>query len=249
MICPNCNEPIQEGDKFCGNCGTEILQPNVCPECGMVLNEGMRFCPNCGYEVLVQNESQDASDEIITEIQEQEPQITESPETNSKSVLYQEDSAPRPFISKPILIGITTVVLIGAFCLFSSTSDNSAETYSSNYEEMQNEGTSHSETQEERELLAALQKSNQAKEEFEKTLPQVEYIMNQYGYTQMGYFAACQNCPNIMRDFENKGNAYIRSLDAVVTAHQRCGQDDMANVFREKRMMVSRAFNRIKGMM
>lgn len=56
MFCKNCGNNVNEGSKFCRECGTEIISEpkipknNTCPKCGNWLNEGAMFCNNCGYQ-------------------------------------------------------------------------------------------------------------------------------------------------------------------------------------------------------
>lgn len=45
---------MQDGAKFCKNCGSEMTQEtqeNLCPECGAEIQENARFCRNCGAEI------------------------------------------------------------------------------------------------------------------------------------------------------------------------------------------------------
>lgn len=45
---------MQDGAKFCKNCGSEMTQEtpkNICPECGAEIQENARFCRNCGAEI------------------------------------------------------------------------------------------------------------------------------------------------------------------------------------------------------
>ena len=52
IICPNCNAVNPDGMKFCGNCGSELVQPAaVCANCGAALLPGMKFCGECGTPV------------------------------------------------------------------------------------------------------------------------------------------------------------------------------------------------------
>ncbi|MCR5177158.1 MAG: zinc ribbon domain-containing protein [Anaerovibrio sp.] len=54
--CPNCNHPISEGQKFCMNCGTKLIeerQPkhNFCKNCGAKLIDEAQYCQNCGTKI------------------------------------------------------------------------------------------------------------------------------------------------------------------------------------------------------
>ena len=49
--CPNCNSKIYEIDKFCGDCGFDLLNKindNICKKCNMELSENDKFCSQCG---------------------------------------------------------------------------------------------------------------------------------------------------------------------------------------------------------
>lgn len=60
--CPVCGGEIEEGNRFCPNCGSEMLnkennssqeggRKRYCPQCGMALSEGALFCYNCGLKL------------------------------------------------------------------------------------------------------------------------------------------------------------------------------------------------------
>lgn len=60
VICQNCGDEMDDGAKFCRNCGSEIIpeeeisvesSKKVCPSCGIEVDEGMKFCKNCGAEI------------------------------------------------------------------------------------------------------------------------------------------------------------------------------------------------------
>jgi DNA-directed RNA polymerase subunit RPC12/RpoP len=57
--CPNCSSAIDQNDKFCSECGTD-LHAIVCPECGSSMEDSPNFCPECGYEL--QNSSEDTDE-------------------------------------------------------------------------------------------------------------------------------------------------------------------------------------------
>lgn len=57
MNCKKCGSQVNEGAKFCRECGSEIvfeteaLEGNTCPECGNLLEENAMFCNNCGHKL------------------------------------------------------------------------------------------------------------------------------------------------------------------------------------------------------
>lgn len=55
MSCPNCHANINEGAKFCPECGTkiEVVKPKAkfCSECGAKVVDGMKFCSECGNKL------------------------------------------------------------------------------------------------------------------------------------------------------------------------------------------------------
>jgi class 3 adenylate cyclase len=44
--CGRCGAPLEEGDRFCGDCGAPV---GGCPSCGTPLTPGKRFCRVCGW--------------------------------------------------------------------------------------------------------------------------------------------------------------------------------------------------------
>ncbi len=48
--CPNCDDPITPGVKFCSNCGSQLAAS--CPQCGSSTVPGDRFCSSCGRGLL-----------------------------------------------------------------------------------------------------------------------------------------------------------------------------------------------------
>lgn len=55
VTCPNCNNEVPEGSKFCPECGTkiELLNDNeiICPACGKKTAKG-KFCMECGTPLV-----------------------------------------------------------------------------------------------------------------------------------------------------------------------------------------------------
>ena len=48
-VCPNCNEKIKKGAKFCANCGASLIE--VCPKCHANVEKGAKFCSECGAKL------------------------------------------------------------------------------------------------------------------------------------------------------------------------------------------------------
>jgi tetratricopeptide (TPR) repeat protein len=57
--CPKCGSPASVGDRFCGECGTEI-QVSTCPKCSHPLQREANFCEACGTPVLRASRKPDA---------------------------------------------------------------------------------------------------------------------------------------------------------------------------------------------
>ncbi len=51
--CAKCGNPVGEGDKFCMNCGSPILNApqSTCPNCGSVISSDYMFCMICGQRL------------------------------------------------------------------------------------------------------------------------------------------------------------------------------------------------------
>ena len=61
-FCTQCGSRLEEGDKFCSNCGFHLIVSsendlNVvalimqCPNCGNSINAGKKFCTRCGTKI------------------------------------------------------------------------------------------------------------------------------------------------------------------------------------------------------
>lgn len=48
MICPNCKTELEEGAKFCDNCGAQVFETVFCSSCGEGNEAAAAFCQKCG---------------------------------------------------------------------------------------------------------------------------------------------------------------------------------------------------------
>ena len=48
ITCPTCGTQLEDGVKFCSECGTPIPQTKKCIKCGFELTLSAKFCPECG---------------------------------------------------------------------------------------------------------------------------------------------------------------------------------------------------------
>ena len=55
--CPKCGCDVDDGVKFCPNCGSLIEVEHNCPNCGRVYEEGQRFCFECGTKLINDEEN------------------------------------------------------------------------------------------------------------------------------------------------------------------------------------------------
>jgi membrane protease subunit (stomatin/prohibitin family) len=46
--CPKCGQPIDEGQKFCNNCGSRVFEERSCIKCGKPMGSSSKFCSECG---------------------------------------------------------------------------------------------------------------------------------------------------------------------------------------------------------
>lgn len=91
LICPECNEKVNESLEYCSVCGCPIAyikdnQPQreskelICPECNGKVNENSEYCPSCGCPInyIKDNQSQNESKKLIC------PECNEKVDANSE---------------------------------------------------------------------------------------------------------------------------------------------------------------------
>ena len=56
ITCPTCGTQLEDGAKFCLECGTPIPQTKKCIKCGFELPLSAKFCPECGDPINEEDE-------------------------------------------------------------------------------------------------------------------------------------------------------------------------------------------------
>lgn len=51
ITCPKCSKELEDGTKFCDNCGTQIFEVVFCPNCGEQTSSEYAFCQKCGASI------------------------------------------------------------------------------------------------------------------------------------------------------------------------------------------------------
>jgi RNA polymerase subunit RPABC4/transcription elongation factor Spt4 len=94
-FCEQCGNILNDGAKFCGKCGTQVLDsvaieqqfmPSVCLKCGEQLEEGEQFCANCGTRVV--------SEQLETSYPNQREQFLEKWVCSVCGYVHRGDNAP-----------------------------------------------------------------------------------------------------------------------------------------------------------
>ena len=49
--CPACGTQVNNGAKFCPNCGEKLPTKKFCPNCGAEVSANAKFCPECGTKL------------------------------------------------------------------------------------------------------------------------------------------------------------------------------------------------------
>lgn len=135
MRCQNCGAELEEGVKFCRECGSKVFEnrKRFCRECGTELPDGVKFCPECGANIalmneqLAQAESHEESEESwhTVEVEKEAttlPKIpmgfpsgshrTDSKNSFNKGINLKPDRAETKKNKKPIAIIIGVIVLL-----------------------------------------------------------------------------------------------------------------------------------------
>ena len=49
--CPKCHKQLEDGTKFCDNCGAQVFETIFCPNCGAKTSTQFAFCQSCGASI------------------------------------------------------------------------------------------------------------------------------------------------------------------------------------------------------
>lgn len=82
MICSSCSAENPQGMKFCGECGTPLI--NRCPGCGFENPPAFKFCGECGTSLV--SDSQSA-------VSPPQSEMTAAPQPSRSSAVSKEDPA------------------------------------------------------------------------------------------------------------------------------------------------------------
>ena len=57
VTCPKCSKELEDGVKFCDNCGAQIFETVFCPNCGEQTSSEFAFCQKCGASLAENTET------------------------------------------------------------------------------------------------------------------------------------------------------------------------------------------------
>lgn len=106
--CPKCGKELEDGAKFCDECGASVFEVIFCPNCGEKTSSEYRFCEVCGASVVEED----------------------TPEVVSETEAVAEKTPKKPIPKKLFLFGgiaiaaIAVIVLIVSLIAGGSAADN-----------------------------------------------------------------------------------------------------------------------------
>lgn len=130
MICNTCGTNNSPGNKFCSNCGEELVAANnsalnVCTHCGAENDRDNSFCITCGKKISTEFDKNEHSDQHNRNYKQNRKEI-------SKQVLNNNKKSRRQFNSSNslktlwIIVGaviVTVLILISFDLIFKSDPD------------------------------------------------------------------------------------------------------------------------------
>lgn len=104
MICSTCGNEIQEGTKFCPNCGNAVAQEKKCVKCGAILAPEQKFCPQCGTKT----DDQVSNDSAKAKAKFKSNAVTKALKKMPKNVLSDQEAADINNIIETHALGAAT---------------------------------------------------------------------------------------------------------------------------------------------
>ena len=110
--CPHCQTPYENGQRYCGMCGSFLLHPEqgdtFCPQCGVRVSPRQEFCHECDAPL----KGAKAAVEVL------------GPEPETPEITPEPSPAPAPSTGTPswliaLLVGSGIVIIILVVLLFS----------------------------------------------------------------------------------------------------------------------------------
>lgn len=122
MYCPNCGAKIQNGSKFCSECGSPISQSNAqnttklrCEDCNGVMDvdpdREIISCPYCGSKHLVLD-----SDAVKIERIRGKSKVAIAKENSRAAVEIEAEKAKQSVNEKKI--GTIMIAILAILCIF-----------------------------------------------------------------------------------------------------------------------------------
>ena len=92
MFCNKCGNQINDGEKFCTQCGTPVPQERLCPNCQNKLADNAIFCGQCGTKVGEVPQTAPVNNNSYTPPVYQQPQQTAYNQAAYSQPAYQNNS-------------------------------------------------------------------------------------------------------------------------------------------------------------
>lgn len=136
--CPECGHEISDKAPFCPSCGVAIANHiTICTKCGKVYFKSEAECPNCHQSSRIANETSNASNDTLSQIQKSDESQIEEPTIQKRS------HNNRTIVLAALVIVLAIIVAAGILIHSRTNADREEEAYihamsSSDPEELQN---------------------------------------------------------------------------------------------------------------
>ncbi len=102
LYCGNCGSMIQEGSKFCPDCGNKLIIGSIeCSKCGEINEYGSNFCVNCGNNLKETNDlTREEFEEKVEKIKEHNNSLKLNISVNGKETENSTIEKDNPNLGK-----------------------------------------------------------------------------------------------------------------------------------------------------